>query len=332
MGESQQLAPPSRYFPVEGGIYQVTAGLKNLGVDFGNGAADARLVQIDDGFAEYRENKLACRAERVGKYFATHEFSDEVQSRACKVLIGALCQEYPAQFSWVQLDSAKAKLECRLTGETLFFNEYRLVDAVCAPSVQPKYLSGFDALVSQIPEDVAVVRRNEQKDWLAAIHLCAPGHWAAEQKIGKDFTNVHAPVPHISPITKAARAMVHAMIQKGPFVRFVWGFGSDNRLNHHPDPAPGWDLATWKGRSFQSVPEGECPFYLRLERQVTYGMPEVEAALFFIRVYYIDGREIRKNPEERDRLSMALRTMDADSRRYKGLTESVEPLLEWLNA
>jgi dimethylamine monooxygenase subunit A len=332
--ESDTLPNPARYFPVEPGPYQVAANLRNLGTDFGNGPADARAIQIDSEFLRYYQNKIECRRERLGKYYATSHLKAPVAVASCRFLIERLLEEYPALFRWSASGSTPGTgiLHCSLTKQNLVFDQYEFVSPRIEQGgpIESAYQDGFDALVCQIPEDMAIVQREGEKDWLGAIHLCAAGHWAAEDKIGKDFPAVHSPVPHITPITRAARAMVHAMIHKGPFVRFVWGFGSDNRLNHHPVPPSDWEPSAWKGRSFTSVPPGECPFYLRLERQVTYGLPEVEAALFFIRVYYIDGREIRNNPEERDRLLTSLRTMDPQSQSYKGLTDSMAPLLDWL--
>lgn len=320
---------PARYFPIKSAVFQVEANLSPLGTDFGNGDLDARVIQIDRDFAKYRENKLVCRRERLGKYYAADRFSDTAKAAVCGKLAEILCLEYPEWFRWTGEESRTGTLECGLTGDLLQFEAGQLVRQVTR--VEPAYADGFDALVSQIPEDVAVVCREKSIDWLAAVHLCAAGHWAAEQKVGKDFGAVHEPVPGISPITRAARGMVHAMIQKGPFVRFVWGFGSDDRLNHHPEPPPGQDIVSWRGRSFKKVPEGECPFYLRVERQVTLGLPASELALFFIRVSYIDGREIRRQPDERDKLTSVLRSMDAPARAYKGLTDSMESVLQWLS-
>jgi hypothetical protein len=50
-----------------------------------------------------------------------------------------------------------------------------------------EYLSVFDMLCAQLQEDFAICCTNEHEDWLAAIHLCAPNHWAAGDKIGKPF-------------------------------------------------------------------------------------------------------------------------------------------------
>ena len=160
----------------------------------------------------------------------------------------------------------------------------------------PAYSSAFDALSSQIQEDVAVVSTDGKKDWLSAIHLCSPSHWAAEDKIGKDFTAIHLPVPGIEKVNRAAGSLVDAMVRKGPYVRFVWGFSTDTQLNHHPEPPPGADPLKWKGRTFDPGRAGS-PFLLRVERQTLWGLPEVAAGIFAIRVYFLDGQQIRDNPK-----------------------------------
>jgi len=195
----------------------------------------------------------------------------------------------------------------------------------------PSYISAFDALCSQVQEDIAVMRMDSTgRDWLAAIHLCAPGHWSAGDKIGKNFFSIHAPVAEVERMNRAASALVDAMIRKGPYVRFVWGFSTDLRLNHHPEPPPGADPKTWKGRTFDA--SAASPFLLRVERQVTWGLPEVNAAIFTIRVYYVDGNEIKANPAERALLRSGLLSMTENSRRYKGLDKCMDEVLIWLDS
>ena len=52
----------------------------------------------------------------------------------------------------------------------------------------------------------------EKRDYLTAIHLCSPSHWAAEDKIGKDFTAIHQPVPGIERINRTAPSLVDAIL------------------------------------------------------------------------------------------------------------------------
>lgn len=344
---STQLPAPARYFPLDRGIYEVAPGLRALGPPlqnaFGNGVADTLAFQLDHDFARYRANTLACRSERLEKYYGTADYPPEVSRAVNEFIAKKLTSEHPNLFQLQPATSGKARssngsaalasLHCKLTGEVLTFDsDFQLAPAQPQSNfpLAPPYASALDALASQVQEDIAVTVRRGGRDWLAAIHLCSPSHWAAEDKLGKSFFDIHAPVPGIDKINRAAASFVDAMIHKGPYVRFVWGFGSDTRLNHHPVPAPGHDPAEWKGRSFDPNRKGS-PFILRVERQTLHGLPEVEASVFTIRVSFIDGQEIRKNPHERHLLKSALLSMSPESRRYKGLDTCMDALVSWLD-
>lgn len=330
-------------------MYEVVAGLRALGTDFGNGAADERVFQIDREFSSYRKNKLQCRAERLGKYYATADYSPDVERAVTRFLVSRLTCEYPQLFSLDKQADGVSALRCVLTSEELIFDrEMRLVEVRGAEDVDdgdgkdeeeasvavaPPYASAFDALCSQVQEDVAVVQRApDGTDHLSAIHLCSPSHWAAEDKIGKDFRFLHQPVPGIERVNQTSAALVDAMIKRGPYVRFAWGIAADERLNQHPSmPSAGLALEERRGQIFQSE-QTDSPFVLRVERQVLCGLPEASAAIFTIRVYFVSGAEIRRDPRKRDLLRAALLSMTPESRAYKGLRNCLPELIAWLDA
>jgi hypothetical protein len=71
-----------------------------------------------------------------------------------------------------------------------------------------------------VQEDLAVVCRSaDGSNWMSAIHLCYPNYWAAEEKIGKDFATIYAPVAGMEKINRRADAIVHTMIVREPMVR-----------------------------------------------------------------------------------------------------------------
>lgn len=328
-------------------MYEVVAGLRALGTDFGNGAADERVFQIDRDFSSYRKNKLQCRAERLGKYYATADYSPDVERAVTRFLVSRLTCEYPQLFSLDKQADGVSALRCVLTSEELIFDrEMRLVGVRGAEDVDdggddeeddvavvPPYASAFDALCSQVQEDVAVVSRAQDgTDHLSAIHLCSPSHWAAEDKIGKDFRFLHQPVPGIERVNQTSAALVDAMIKRGPYVRFAWGIAADERLNHHPSlPSAGLTSDERCGQIFQSE-QTDAPFVLRVERQVLCGLPEANAAIFTIRVYFVSGAEIRRDPRKRDLFRAALLSMTPESRTYKGLKNCLPELIAWLDA
>lgn len=328
-------------------MYEVVAGLRALGTDFGNGAADERVFQIDREFSSYRKNKLQCRAERLGKYYATADYSPDVERAVTRFLVSRLTCEYPQLFSLDKQADGVSALRCVLTSEELIFDrEMRLVEVRGAEDVDdggddeeddvavvPPYASAFDALCSQVQEDVAVVSRAlDGTDHLAAIHLCSPSHWAAEDKIGKDFRFIHQPVPRIERVNQTSGALLDAMIKRGPYVRFAWGIAADERLNHHPSlPSTGLTSDERCGQIFQSE-QTDAPFVLRVERQVLCGLPEANAAIFTIRVYFVSGALIRSDPRKRDLLRAVLLSMTPESRAYKGLKNCLPELIAWLDA
>lgn len=310
------LQIPAQYFPIEKGLYEVKPGLRAINTDFGNGDQDKLLFQFDNKFEAFRKNKLKCRQERLNKYFITHALDSKSEVFIIHFLIQQLLLEHPYLFHFKEEEGLK-KLECKLTNETLYFDsQYKLIKS--SPESNPPYSCLLDALCSQFQEDLAAICLNsESQDYLSLLHLCSPSHWAAEEKIGKTFFEVHKPIPGIEKINSASKQFVEAMIHKGPYVRFVWGISQDCQLNHHPENYLHYTK--------------EYPFVVRIERQVTYGLSEINTGLFFIHVYFITSDEILKNQEKKELLKSALLSMSPESLSYKGVGENRENILRLLS-
>lgn len=334
-------SPEAKYFPVAK-TFKVEPGLRPLGFDFGNKELDAKLFQIDKQFPNFRENKLRARAEKLSKYYGLHQWSKENARHLHSFLVDKFIHDNPKHFKLEQ--KAKQKiLHCHLSDERIIFsNEYeylgferdRVLKIVPYGSDSEvaigDYESGFDALANQVPEDLAVMQMDGSKNWLAAIHLCSPSHWAAADKIGKDFAAIHLPVPEIEKINGAADHFVQAMIFKGPFTRFTWSVTSDDRLNHNPYPPPGFTKQEWHERNYEN--SGSFRVFLRVERQATWGFPSHNYALFTIRIYHWLPEELLSDRVKRFQLSAAIASMSPELRSYKGLAHDYERVQSWLQS
>jgi len=317
------------YFPLENGRYEVKPGMMPLDSNFGN-EADSKLFQIDSNFHSYRQIKLTARKSCLNKYFQTSDYSNSVAEAVAKLIINRLIQEYPQYFNLIRYGEDLI-FQCQLTKENLYFNQnfellkYESPDKI----IFPDYISTLDALAAQIQSDIVVISRNENDDnWMSAIHLCYPNHWSAEEKIGKDFATTHLPVAGIEKINQRAKAIVNTMIVRKPMVRFAWGLSSDTRLNHHPKAAFDISLKESQGREFDP---NNPSLFLRIERQVMWGLPESNAAIFTIRTYFRDCREIKKDALLNNKLISAIQSMTPESLKYKGLVESKQDIIAWLN-
>lgn len=194
--------------------------------------------------------------------------------------------------------------------------------AAAALACLPAAARALDALRLAIAEDLVVMLRDRRGDGGRAGYLfvVAPSGWDPGQRGGAGFADLHAPVPHAGGLRAAGATIADAMVEKGPFVRYVWSLAADAAPSHHPRrhpgaPLGGRDPATW---------------WLRVERQTTLPLPRLSASAFFIRVLHEPLALAVARPERRARMASAVRSMDAELLSYKGLGGSADALLDWL--
>ena len=313
------MEPSAIYFPFASGRYEVSPGLNRFGKEFGNGVADRKVFQIDGEFARYRQSKLAARCECFERYVCESNLSVDARAAVARFIFDRLRHEHPDHFV-----GGERELSSGLTHETLWFDQnmnLRRADS----EVEPAYRDALDALAGQIQEDIAIINADDlQGHWLSYLHLCFPNHWAAGEKIGRSFAEIHAQVAGIEPINRRADLHVKTMVaaEQG-MVRFAWGVGTDDQLNHHPQR----DALT----SARNCDPRHPRAFVRIERQTMWGFPIAHAALFTIRTSFVDCAVMkRSNLPMRDALIAAIESMPPASIQYKGLSSWQESLLDWL--
>ena len=313
---------PPFYFPPVKGKYEVKPGLASLTTDFGNGNFDRHVFQLDNQFHRYRNNKITARNESLEKYICLNNGRD--LSPVTDFIIKTLVREHPDYFLY---DVEKNQLDCTLTNEILAFNQnHQLDNNKSYYQNKIPYINAFDALAMQVQEDMAIMEiDNTGQGNIIALHLCAPNHWAAQDKIGKDFVMTHQPVPGIERINHRANEINLACLNKGPFVRFAWGLSTDHFLNHHPRAPAGIEPPQWSGRKFD--PESPVLF-MRTERQTIQGFQAEGLLLFTIRTYFYAVDELAR--EYQKALLNALHSMTEATLQYKGLAESKDAICDWL--
>ncbi|MEX2015837.1 MAG: heme-dependent oxidative N-demethylase subunit alpha family protein [Candidatus Hydrogenedentales bacterium] len=312
------LPPPPRYAPFESGVYKFAPGLHQLGKDFGNGAMDGMVFQIDQEFPRFRANYEDARRE-LHRYHGIVDGSQETVAHITRWIIDQLAAEHPALFRRTQAGS-NCQLACTLTGDTLLFDEH----AQLLPQSDGGYVSALDALGAQVQEDLAIAQVTRDGDSLIAVHVTAPGHWAPDEKLGKSFIGVHAPVPNMERINNKADQLMRALTEGVCYVRFAWALPTDPRLNHYPQPPTDWPGTRdeWWGRRFDPAnPE----VYVVVERQVLVGFPDVSAFLFTIRRIFMDIDELTL--QQRRGLHAAAAGLTPEVHKYKGISDE---LLAWL--
>jgi len=203
--------------------------------------------------------------------------------------------------------------------------------------------SGFlGALAMSLQEDLVLMEQAPDGAPRAAVfHVSFPSAWDPAAKLGQDLLALHAPVADNALLQSAAPRLGKALVEKGPFVRWVWTVTADPRWRAWPplsallpegtaEPASGGrpgaaGAAGMPGAAgvagvlgHEPVAVGEQPLYFRLERQTT--MPLGDGyGLFLIRVQVRPLADVLAQPGRLALLQASLRSMSAAMVRYKSL-------------
>lgn len=171
-------------------------------------------------------------------------------------------------------------------------------------------------------EDFAVIDGAQATiPWLA---VCLPSRWAPEDKVGRHFAEVHAPVADNARLVAASEQLARLVTGCERWERWVWTVTSDPRLRQHPAqsridwPAAG-DAESIGTRA-----------HFRHEHQTFIPIGDSGQAVFTIRV---DSEPLARALVSRDaarRLHAALSSMTPAVLEYRGLAAVRDPLLAWI--
>ncbi len=271
-----EIPPPARYFPVGSQPYRMSAGLLPFGGYLGNGDRDRLYFQRDSEAERYRAVKSTVPP---GRYRVVD--SDEPAHAA-----------HAAVLAWME--------------ETLRREH---------PALLSTEEQTYESIALSVQEDFAVIQRPVgERDRAIAVFVACPSGWRPESIAGFGFKQVHEPVPAFGESDAANDSMLTAMIERGPYGRFVWTISADDHLDHHPE----------QGRRESWAEDGSG--WLRVERQVTVPFPSVDAALFLIRTYLYPFESL--DPEQRQTLARALEQMPPEIAAYKSLDDGIRDIAE----
>ena len=179
-------------------------------------------------------------------------------------------------------------------------------------------------LALALAEDLAVIdARSGRVEWLA---VCLPSHWAPESKVGRHFTEVHAPVADNALLLTASDHLARLVTGHQRWERFVWTLTRHPRLHAHPahtahDP--------WPAQASADAIAAQT--FFRTERQTFIPLPDLQQAVFTIHVDLRPLTQALHDADQARQLHDALATMSPAVLAYRGLTDARERLLVWLS-
>jgi hypothetical protein len=303
------------YFPFDTDEYALTMNARALAVDC--------LIEVEP--SRYRAElaeKDAILATDYRYYYQAPPETEAMQWESIALLLPNMARHHPQHFA------------LRSAGDRWTWTN-RLLGTVTAftlgdPGTLP--LPPLDWLGRQVQEDLILMAEDGATGTpLVAGHLCFGAGWCLDDKMGRSFLAIHAPVPLFAErIGRSSDLLMQRMKPGHPTARVGWSISTSDSLNRAPAVANKWrqDVSTITADN-----AGErC--YLRLERQTLSRLPETRAILFTIHTYLAPIAEViaADAPARARRLANTLRTAPEEFLRYKGITQFYEPLVSYLEA
>ena len=186
----------------------------------------------------------------------------------------------------------------------------------------------LDALALSCQEDVVIMRGVAETAHAEAISVSFPSGWDPREKLKENFERIHEPIADNAKLLKASGNTMKALLTKGPFIRFSWSLTINPSLDNHPSSPKPEPLQAWLEHPNELVKHS----YLRMERQTTFPMPDLERGLFSIRVYVTPLLErLGRDPSLRPRLIELLESVRPEVLAYKGMAQITPGILQWLS-
>jgi hypothetical protein len=151
------------------------------------------------------------------------------------------------------------------------------------------------------------------------LSVCFPSNWAPVEKLGLDFTAIHAPVADNGLLQAGARGIVHLAFRQAPMLRHVWLLTPSGDLAQHPQTRRlRWDdaLRQADARGGDLIDQ----VFFRVERQTTLPLPQYQRAVFLIRVMVAPLSEtLSVKPDRASEMLAALESMSEAVVAYRGM-------------
>lgn len=199
----------------------------------------------------------------------------------------------------------------------------RLIETSTGHLVEPGLLHPVDGAGRLVQEDLCLMTRSAT-DWiLAAASVCFPSRWSLADKIGRNLSSIHAPVPgYEKELARPTRSFFDRLDPDHPVWRLNWTLLSDPAL-HQPDPGSRRPHAAER-------PDPSKDIWFRVERQ-TLRRLNGPAVVFTIRTYVTPLSSLVESDDDvKAALKVALTGVPQEVLVYKGWQDLAPLVVAWL--
>jgi hypothetical protein len=267
--------------------------------------------------------KLAVLAHHPGQALVARPGFDALP--ALQAMAGQAAADGAGSLSWdgTVLHSRALGLGIALDGGTLQAGPGHHAAAAAALHALAPAWRAAGLLALCVTPDVAVVEgASGTIPWLA---VCLPSHWDPAEKVGRHFTEVHAPVADNATLLAAGAHLMRLVCEPQRWERFVWTLTPNAARDQHPQRGA---RRPWPPQAGAAALAAQA--WLRSERQTFIPLPQQGQAVFTIEVQVQPLPDSLATGSDARRLHDALASMSDTVLAYRGLTDARTSLLQWL--
>ena len=285
------------YVAVDGKPWRMTMGLRPL--------LPSQWLEVDDRRGEQLRQKAELLNTRHDQVVAAQAGTEAAGAELLRDVVQHLTRHHPG-----------------LVTRTA---DGGLHDHTIDRRIDPEGMHPVDAAGRIVQEDLCLMVR-DGPDWvLGAASVCFPSRWSLADKIGRDLSGIHRPVPgYERAIGAATRGFFDRLRADHPVWRLNWTLIDTPEL-FLPDPAA--RRRSTPGRPHERPADDRLWF--RVERQTLRRLPDSGAIVFTIRTYVASLTElVAAHPEVLAALRATLSTVPEATLAYKGWSAALLAGLE----
>lgn len=182
------------------------------------------------------------------------------------------------------------------------------------------------ALAEGMQEDFVILHDEADAMRTRCLSVCFPSNWNPAEKLGLDFSAIHAPVADNALLQAGGRGIVDMAFRQARMLRHVWLLTPNGDLAQHPE--------TRRTRWADAVAAADASggrlidqVFFRVERQTTLPLPALRRGVFFIRILVAPlANVLTVAPARAGELAEALASMSEAVVAYRGMTAVRERL------
>jgi hypothetical protein len=282
-------------------------------------SSHSAIVECDEDYWKEVTLKRELLDNDHNYYYQANGDTLTAQWETLNLIVSSLASVYPGHFT-LEVNNSHYKWRNLLLNET---QEFTFGDTHTLP------LSPLDWAGRQVQEDLLIL---DEKLNLIAGQLCFPSGWCLDEKMNKQFMDIHGPLPRVTDqMIQSANKLLERIPAHKPLARNNWGFRVCDWLDLSSKHSNEYKSLLLNASRELKVEEVGESIYVRIEHQTLTRLPQSNTILFTIHTYNSKVAEEVTDSARAQTMNSFLKTVPKELLEYKQMTPIFDLLIKYLD-